>query len=104
MSLKNALTKKWQRITESRYTKGYVVIAIIQFIILVTLQVRMLYRNLVSYLDEIVPFVNETTTPSCKMEDITVTYIVLSMEDVIFIFFNSYQLYFCLNAVSLQFF
>src|SRR6266496_5057529 len=99
-NLNHALSKKWRRITESRYTKAFVAVSIIQTIVLIFLQVRILYRNAILYVDEIFPFVTNNEENMCTLIITVSRFMMIITENVMFIFFNLYQFYFCLNTVS----
>lgn len=92
MTLKHSLLKKWQRVTYTRYTIAFVVISIIQAITLIVLQTRILSRNI-----DILILAEEV----CLLAYDTFTF--LMMENVMFVIFNLYLLYFCLNAVNILF-
>lgn len=92
MTLKHSISKKWQRVTESRYTIAFVVISIIQAITLITLQIRILSRNtniFLSILDQ----------EECSLA--SQIFACLMFESIMFVVFNLYLLYFCLNAVNI---
>ncbi|RGB32691.1 hypothetical protein C1646_743761 [Rhizophagus diaphanus] len=94
MTLKHSISKKWQRVTDSRYTIAFVVISIIQAITLITLQIRILSRNtdiFLSILDQ-----DECTLDSQNI------FACLMFESIMFVVFNLYLLYFCLNAIFHQ--
>ncbi|CAB4412891.1 unnamed protein product [Rhizophagus irregularis] len=92
MTLKHSISKKWQRVTESRYTIAFVVISIIQAITLITLQIRILSRNM-----DI--FFSIFDQEECSFGQI---FALLTFESFMFVIFNLYLLYFCLNAIFHQ--
>jgi hypothetical protein len=91
MTLKHSLSKKWKRVTESRYTLAFVVISIIQTVTLIILQIRILSRNI-----DLLIYVEDKECPLAVN-----TFSLLMIENAMFVIFNFYQLYFCLNAVSI---
>ncbi|GES80666.1 hypothetical protein GLOIN_2v231230 [Rhizophagus clarus] len=92
MTLKHSLSKKWQRVTESRYTVAFVILSIIQVITLTILQIRILSRNV-----NLITSIDETT---CELGSSAFSFLII--ENVMFVIFNLYQLYFCLNAIFHQ--
>ncbi|RIA93677.1 hypothetical protein C1645_803934 [Glomus cerebriforme] len=92
MSLKHSLLKKWQRVTESRYTKAFVIISIIQTIVLVYLQIRILYRNAILFLS--------VGDDECPL--VIITFALLIFENIVFVLFDLFQLYFCMNGIFHQ--
>ncbi|PKY22293.1 hypothetical protein RhiirB3_470807, partial [Rhizophagus irregularis] len=99
--LNHTLSKKWQRITESKYTKLFVALSAIQTVILIFLQVRILSRNVALYLSEIYPFVTNNERNMCTSVIVVSRFMMIITEDVMFILFNLYQFYFCLSTVQL---
>ncbi|RIA93678.1 hypothetical protein C1645_803935 [Glomus cerebriforme] len=102
INLKHAVSKKWQRVTESRYTKAFVITSIIQTIILIFLQIRILNRNSFLYVNVITPSVKNKEDDSCTLIITVSRFMMIITENVMFILFNLYQFYFCLNAIFHQ--
>ncbi|CAB4412892.1 unnamed protein product [Rhizophagus irregularis] len=100
--LNHTLSKKWQRITESKYTKLFVALSAIQTVILIFLQVRILSRNVALYLSEIYPFVTNNERNMCTSVIVVSRFMMIITEDVMFILFNLYQFYFCLSTIFHQ--
>ncbi|GES93447.1 hypothetical protein GLOIN_2v1875532 [Rhizophagus clarus] len=100
-NLKQDLEKKWSRITASNYTKFFILVSIAQALVLIFLQFRMLERNGNKFLTMYnLNKSNETERidDECYNEQFLSLY-VLTLENLMFIFFYFFQLYFCFNAI-----
>ncbi|RIA80888.1 hypothetical protein C1645_781136 [Glomus cerebriforme] len=100
-NLKEDIGKKWSRIIATKYTICFVLVSIAQALVLIYLQVRMLERNGNSLLR--IYKLNETdqSNDNCFNGQFLPLY-VLTLENLMFIFFYFFQLYFCFNAIFHQ--
>ncbi|PKY52780.1 hypothetical protein RhiirA4_547332 [Rhizophagus irregularis] len=94
------LKKKWSRITASNHTVFFILISVAQALILIYLQFRILQRNGSSLLKmyKSSKISGTEIVEKCYDEQFLSLY-VLTMEDLMFIFFYFFQLYFCFNAI-----
>ncbi|CAB5096512.1 uncharacterized protein OCT59_025500 [Rhizophagus irregularis] len=94
------LKKKWSRITASNHTVFFILISVAQALILIYLQFRILQRNGSSLLKmyKSSKLSGTEIVEKCYDEQFLSLY-VLTMEDLMFIFFYFFQLYFCFNAI-----
>ncbi|RGB29882.1 hypothetical protein C1646_712579 [Rhizophagus diaphanus] len=89
---------KWAKLNDSIWTKLYIIVSVIQTIIVIALEIRVLHRN-----DSIREHVEEFGSSStCNIQYSTNRMLRIEQENVIFIIFQLYQLWFCFDAIISQ--
>ncbi|PKY48557.1 hypothetical protein RhiirA4_445409 [Rhizophagus irregularis] len=89
---------QWAKLNDSIWTKLYIIVSVIQTIIVIALEIRVFNRN-DSIREHVEEFGNSST---CNIQYSTNRMLRIEQENVIFIIFQLYQLWFCFDAVLTQ--
>ncbi|CAJ0835674.1 7483_t:CDS:2 [Entrophospora sp. SA101] len=90
--------KSYNRITSSKWTKLFVIVSILQLVVIVALETNVLLRNLrfKKKLEDI------PSLDGCNLEPSIDRIEFIGEENAIFMMFQLFQLWFCINAVNLR--
>ncbi|KAF0538392.1 Golgi apparatus membrane protein [Gigaspora margarita] len=101
INFKKNLIEKWNKITSTKYTRFFTITSIIQCITIIIFQSFIFFQNSNLYSDwdnNNKTYNAANHTDNCKNLDLP-KFPYLTLDNVIFIVFQVFQLYFCFNAV-----
>ncbi|CAG8542971.1 7708_t:CDS:10 [Acaulospora morrowiae] len=102
-TFKRNVAKKWRRITATSMTKLFVLTSILQTIAVIAIQVKVYVRNLnfINYQDFIYDHANDQQNLHCigKLDLNHKSFPYIAYDNLFYIMFQLFQLYFCFNAI-----
>ncbi|CAJ0759053.1 12835_t:CDS:2 [Entrophospora sp. SA101] len=89
--------KSYDRVTASKWTKSFVLVSILQLIVIVALETNVLTRNF-GFVKVLIS--KQDSGISCGLKPSIIRMQLILQENVVFMIFQIFQLWFCVDAVQ----